>query len=96
MTSHYRPDLNDIDDDLARDEHAFCGFVEGQPKWMRFGCRNIKNVTCQIALRPLQKNSMDASWAFNGNFEKPTIDPSINCEQVCGWHGHIIDGEYKP
>jgi hypothetical protein len=34
-------------------------------------------------------------WCFNGNVDKPTLTPSINCagSSGCGWHGHIINGE---
>ncbi len=50
----------------------------------------------QIALRPHHKNAVGASWQWDGNREKPTITPSINCEKVCGWHGFIVGGEFKP
>lgn len=34
-------------------------------------------------------------WGFNGDREKPTLTPSINCQgpSGCGWHGFIINGE---
>lgn len=37
-------------------------------------------------------------WGFDGNAEKPTLTPSINCGQPsgCGWHGHIQNGEMVP
>lgn len=46
-------------------------------------------------------------WAWNGNREKPTFTPSINClthnpqnpQELyagCGWHGHITDGIFNP
>lgn len=44
------------------------------------------------------------TWAWDGNLERPTISPSINClardpetGQVfggCGWHGYIRAGEF--
>lgn len=41
-------------------------------------------------------------WAWDGNQEKPSITPSINCIKEkdgkptggCGWHGFITNGEF--
>ena len=33
-----------------------------------------------------------ASWEWNGDRERPTFKPSINCS-ICGWHGFITNGE---
>lgn len=30
-------------------------------------------------------------WGWDGDMEKPTISPSINCHS-CGWHGWIKEG----
>jgi len=42
-------------------------------------------------------------WGWDGNVERPTINPSINCIAEkdgkptggCGWHGFIQQGEFK-
>lgn len=36
-------------------------------------------------------------WGFNGNCDKPSLTPSINCSGAagCGWHGFITNGEMK-
>lgn len=43
------------------------------------------------------KNDPDAAtrdtWEFNGNFEKPTLTPSVLCS--CGLHGYVTDGIWK-
>lgn len=94
--SRYRPDLdNHWGDELRQGEHCFSTAEDGRVKWMRFGCRRDPRITCQIAIRP-QKNAVGASWAFDGNQEAPTVQPSINCEKVCGWHGFIRAGRYEP
>ena len=39
-------------------------------------------------------------WKWDGNVERPTLTPSINCVAEkggkptggCGWHGHITNG----
>lgn len=33
-------------------------------------------------------------WQFNGNFEKPSIFPSIRC-LTCGTHGYVDDGKWR-
>ena len=63
---------------------------DGKPKWMRFQCQGYPKAECMIALRPHQKNSQGASWEWDGNREKPTITPSINCANC--WHGFIRNG----
>lgn len=35
-----------------------------------------------------------AMWDWDGVVETPTFGPSINCSR-CGWHGHIIAGQFK-
>lgn len=31
-------------------------------------------------------------WNWNGDRERPTFSPSINCSAHCGWHGYIENG----
>lgn len=67
----------------------------GNPKWMWFRCQNKSaedGDQCCVALRPSQKNAVGASWQWDGNKEKPTITPSINCAGC--WHGWIRNGEF--
>lgn len=94
--STYRPDLDGRwDEPLAPGEHCFSAPAPDRPKWLRFRCRNDPRDTCAIALRP-QRNGVGASWEWDGNREAPTISPSVNCENVCGWHGWIRNGQWTP
>lgn len=34
-------------------------------------------------------------WHWDGNVERPTISPSIDCQGGCGRHFSIIAGEVK-
>ena len=34
------------------------------------------------------------TWAWDGNFENPTLQPSINCLEC--WHGYVTGGNFKP
>jgi hypothetical protein len=31
------------------------------------------------------------SWSWNGDLDRPTLRPSINCHG-CGWHGGVLAG----
>lgn len=35
------------------------------------------------------------TWKWDGNFEAPTLTPSINCVSGCGWHGYLTAGVWK-
>ena len=35
------------------------------------------------------------TWKWDGNLERPTLEPSINCVSGCGWHGHLQQGEWR-
>lgn len=49
---------------------------------------------CSVNLRGRGHNLENSSWSWDGNFDQPTLAPSINC---CGgkcWHGFIERGVY--
>ena len=55
-----------------------------------------KSQRCGVFLGPafVRRSNPDdlCIWQWDGNVEKPTIKPSINCVGGCGWHGHITNG----
>lgn len=67
-----------------------------------FVCPN--NRRCAVLLGPQQVGRPAEGklciWAWDGNVERPTITPSINCLAEkdgkpaggCGWHGFITNG----
>jgi uncharacterized protein DUF6527 len=71
-------------------------------KWLRFACPRGRG-ECSVPLSP-QKTSKGHTWKWDGNRERPTLTPSINClshdpqtgERFagCGWHGHITGGRF--
>lgn len=64
---------------------------------IEFRCPNGKNRQCQIQLTlGEQTDGPPRRWHWDGNVEAPTITPSIGCDQRCGWHGHITNGETHP
>jgi hypothetical protein len=43
---------------------------------------------------PVDK-SFGSAWDFNGDYQKPTLTPSIQILSGCRWHGYITDGTFK-
>ncbi len=43
----------------------------------------------------LTKPACKPSWAWDGNADRPTLTPSIDCK-ACGWHGWLQSGEFRP
>ncbi len=71
-----------------------CRFdINTEPSGQRrfwFVCPGCKSLSA-IALRPVVDGSRQ-SWAFDGNLEAPTLDPSIN--HIGCWHGWLRGGEF--
>lgn len=79
--------------------------LEGYPEatgHILFVCPNARRCVVLIgsnAVAPADDQRLHI-WAWNGNVEKPTLTPSINClsekdgkpTSGCGWHGFITDG----
>lgn len=36
------------------------------------------------------------TWAWDGNMNQPTLQPSIQVTSGCKWHGHLTAGEWTP
>lgn len=51
------------------------------------GCGKLRSV-------PLKPHAGSPSWEWNGNKEKPSLSPSVNCLTGCQWHGWITDGVF--
>lgn len=82
--------------------------VEGYPgvtARLEFICPNGKHCCVLLAPRPIPATSDErlSVWGWNGDKQRPTLKPSINCVAVkngkptggCGWHGFITDGVMK-
>lgn len=79
--------------------------VEGQPGatgHMMFVCPNGRRCSILVGPQPVERLSPEKCyvWGWDGNLERPTITPSINCLAEkdgkptggCGWHGFITNG----
>ena len=84
------------------------GAIEGYPgatAHIIFVCPN--NRRCAVLLGPsaVSRPAEDklCIWGWDGNRERPTVTPSINCLAEkdgkpaggCGWHGFITKGEIR-
>jgi hypothetical protein len=84
--------------------HGLGGYP-GSTGHIIFVCPNGKR--CGVILGPVAvpRSAPDRAciWAWDGNMERPTITPSINCIAEkdgkptggCGWHGFITNGIIK-
>lgn len=71
---------------------------------MIFVCPNGRRCGLFLAPQPIPRATPDRLyvWGWNGNRERPTLTPSINCLAEkdgkptggCGWHGHVTEGAY--
>jgi hypothetical protein len=70
-----------------------------------FVCPNGKRCAVLLGPRFVDRSSPDrlCVWQWDGNMERPTLYPSIDCIAVkdgkptggCGWHGFITNGVIK-
>ena len=70
--------------------------VDGDPTPVEI---SFKNPNCKLGLCiiPIRRGDpIHPAFGWNGNLERPTLTPSIGCDQRCGWHGHITNGEILP
>lgn len=82
--------------------------VDGYPTataHILFECPNAKRCSVLLGPGPALRPAPDRChvWQWDGNRERPTITPSINCIAEkdgkptggCGWHGFITNGVMK-
>lgn len=86
----------------AGPEHSVQGYP-GSSGHILFVCPNGHRCSVLVGPTFVQRPSKDALcvWGWNGDKDRPTLTPSINCRNVdddgkpaggCGWHGFITDG----
>lgn len=66
-----------------------------------FVCRRSKPAAagdkptfCSLNLRGRGHDVENKSWTWDGNIDRPTLAPSINCQNDQCWHGYIENGVY--
>lgn len=85
----YRIDLERVvTDGIARDVVKQVCIANWCPK---FG-------VCMTRIHEAKPDRDTATWQWNGNWECPTVVPSIGCENAprCGLHRTITNGEINP
>lgn len=45
---------------------------------------------------PFPGSGYATTWAWDGEFDRPTVTPSIRRLDGCKWHGHLIHGVWTP
>lgn len=61
---------------------------------LNFACPNTGLPCGAILIGLKEKPSAKPSWRWDGNLDRPTLKPSINCVGGCGWHGFVIEGNF--
>lgn len=62
-------------------------------KFILFICPNGQR--CGVDISEAPRGTGDPpEWGWDGNYDAPTLTPSINCIGGCGWHGFITKGEF--
>lgn len=59
---------------------------------LEFICPRTSKYCGAILVGHLTKPAINPSWQWDGNFEAPTLTPSVNCVSGCGWHGFLKAG----
>ena len=49
--------------------------------------------TCSIEIH--KQEAKHPIWHWDGNYESPTISPSIGCDHRCGKHVSVINGDMQ-
>lgn len=77
----------------------------GATAHLSFVCPTGRRCGILLGPVPVPKTAEDRLyvWGWNGDRDRPTLTPSINCLSEkdgkpvggCGWHGFITDGEMR-
>ena len=54
------------------------------------GCGKVRSVDVAIG-----GNKRHHVWNWNGDRERPTLSPSLDCLTGCRWHGWLTDGQFR-
>lgn len=66
--------------------------LEAGGKWLAFPCQGDCTQVCRIPIAP-QRGAAGQSWRIASVDGAPlTASPSVDCK-MCGFHGHIQEGE---
>ena len=57
-----------------------------------YQCRSQPGAWCSLNLRGRGHDIERRSWMWDGDFERPTLSPSIDCKGC--WHGFIEAGVF--
>ena len=70
-----------------------CEAGDQPPGRLMFICPCGCGMTCGIAIAG--DRTLHPVWDWNGDFEKPSVNPSIRMLSGCQWHGYLTDGVFR-
>jgi hypothetical protein len=89
---------NPIDDPLQAIKEDYASGSGGLARFA-FVCPRL-GILCShgsgLIIGYKEKPNFKPTWAWNGNIEKPSLTPSINCSfnGKCLWHDYVTDGKF--
>ena len=76
----------------------------GSASWIAYGHGNpnaVLSFVCPCgcgsvhAITACQGSKLQHKWLWDGDVERPTLTPSIQCVSPCRWHGFLTGGIFK-
>lgn len=61
---------------------------------LEFTCPRTGKYCGHIRVGYPNKPAQSPSWKWDGDWQEPTLEPSINCISGCGWHGWLKKGVF--
>lgn len=77
------------------------GLPPAQAAWIKNnGTIMVLRFTCPcgcgyIGSTPVNELYGERRWKWNGDTEKPTLEPSIQMLSACRWHGYLRNGVFE-
>lgn len=78
---------------------------DAKPYMIAFGCpcgkchdpeQVVHNCYLNITIPGQAKESVESpNWEWDGNWEAPTLSPSIQRRGACNWHGYLKKGVFE-
>ena len=75
----------DLPPGSAEWSHGFDGTISGLIFVCPCGCGIVQHL-------PVSGNK---AWKWDGDEVNPTLHPSVLNVGKCGWHGHLVKGEWR-
>lgn len=81
---------------LPSGEWAWVVMEEGaDPAFLVYGCPCGNNCQVTNCIIPVVRVKEPKSWEWDGDWDAPTLSPSIQRRIQCDWHGYLTKGVFE-